>query len=66
MTLISVEAIAFSYGRKPVLHDVSFTVKKGINLGLVGGSGSGKSTILKLCSALSVQPAALSASRARR
>jgi len=48
MTLISVEAIAFSYGRKPVLHDVSFTVKKGVNLGLVGESGSGKSTILKL------------------
>lgn len=48
MTLISVEAIAFSYGRKPVLHDVSFAVKKGVNLGLVGESGSGKSTILKL------------------
>jgi len=41
--------VTFRYGnRKPVLHDVSFTIPKGQKVALVGSSGSGKSTIAKL------------------
>lgn len=38
----------FRYGEKPVLKGVSFTVKRGEMIGLVGQSGSGKSTIVDL------------------
>ena len=37
--------VAFSYGDIPVLSDISFTVKKGTTVALVGSSGSGKSTL---------------------
>lgn len=46
---ISIKNVTFRYGnRKPVLNDVSFDIKKGQKVGLVGASGSGKSTIVKL------------------
>ena len=49
MTLLSLENVGFSYQKaRPVLHDVSFSVRQGANVGLVGESGSGKSTILRL------------------
>jgi subfamily B ATP-binding cassette protein MsbA len=37
--------VAFYYGDIPVLSDISFTVKKGTTVALVGSSGSGKSTL---------------------
>lgn len=37
--------VGFSYGEIPVLADISFTVKKGTTIALVGSSGSGKSTL---------------------
>lgn len=41
--------VTFRYGnRKPVLHQVSFTIPEGKKVALVGASGSGKSTIAKL------------------
>ncbi len=45
---IRFEDVWFRYGEKPVLKGVSFTVKKGEMVGLVGQSGSGKSTIVDL------------------
>ena len=40
--------VSFSYGGRQILDDVSFVVKSGETLGLVGSSGCGKSTCLKL------------------
>ncbi len=46
---LSFEDVHFSYKRgKPVLKGVSFEVKKGETLALVGNSGGGKSTIVSL------------------
>jgi len=49
---IAAQNLSFSYSggeeEKRVLDDVSFQVKKGSRVAFVGGSGSGKSTVLKL------------------
>ncbi len=46
---ISFENVSFSYlGKKENLKNVSFDLKKGGTLGIIGATGSGKSTILRL------------------
>lgn len=46
---ISFENVFFSYlGKSSNLTDVSFSLKKGQRLGIIGATGSGKSTILRL------------------
>lgn len=45
---VSVRHISFSYKKEKVLDDVSFTVRRGRTVALVGQSGSGKSTIANL------------------
>lgn len=45
--MIKVQNLKKSFGKKTVHHDVSFEVKKGECLGLLGGSGAGKSIILR-------------------
>ncbi|MCR4622189.1 MAG: ABC transporter ATP-binding protein/permease [Clostridiales bacterium] len=46
---IKFENVCFNYDNCPeLLHDVSFTVKKGTTLGILGGTGSGKSTLMFL------------------
>ena len=47
---IEFDHVTFGYGEKPVLKDVSFTLKQNRSYALVGASGSGKSTIAKLIS----------------
>ena len=42
------EHVGFSYDEKEVLHDVSFTLRPGQTLGVVGPTGCGKSTLLNL------------------
>ena len=51
---ISFENVSFSYinGGEPILNDVSFTVKRGERVIILGPVGSGKSTILGLLSGL--------------
>lgn len=44
---IQVENISKSFGRKKVLDGVSLSVKKGGSLVVIGGSGTGKSVLLK-------------------
>jgi len=50
--MIKVEALAFSYADKKVLHDVSFTVKKGQVFAVLGQNGQGKTTLIKLMSGM--------------
>jgi ABC-type multidrug transport system fused ATPase/permease subunit len=46
---ITFEHVAFGYGSEaPVLRDVSFTIKSGQVVGIVGPTGSGKSTVVSL------------------
>jgi len=46
---ITFEHVAFGYGDEPlVLTDVSFTIKPGQVVGIVGPTGSGKSTVVSL------------------
>lgn len=41
--------VTFSYGlRKPVLTNINFEVKKGESIGVIGESGCGKTTLIKL------------------
>ncbi len=47
---ISFEHVKFSYGDEPVLRDVSFDVLPGETVAIVGRTGSGKSTIVRLLS----------------
>lgn len=46
---ISFEDVSFSYlGKKNNIKNVSFSIKKGQTLGIIGATGSGKSTIIRL------------------
>jgi ABC-type nitrate/sulfonate/bicarbonate transport system ATPase subunit len=49
---LSFKNVCFSYGKRPVLNKVSFEVKSGSIFAIVGSSGSGKSTILRLIAGL--------------
>lgn len=48
MTLLELHGAGFAYGSRRVLDDVSLSIDEGDSLGLVGESGAGKSTILRL------------------
>ena len=47
--MLSVQKLAFSYGREPVLDKVSFEMPSGQLCGLLGPNGSGKTTLFKCC-----------------
>ena len=49
-TSLVFDHVSFSYpgAERPVLSDISFEVKAGEKIAIIGGTGSGKSTILKL------------------
>ncbi|MCM2981527.1 ABC transporter [Niallia circulans] len=45
---LSFNQITFGYKDKPMLSDISFTIKRGESLTIVGPSGSGKTTLINL------------------
>lgn len=50
LTTLTVKDLTFTYPetKVPMLHDVNLTIKPGEFMGIVGGPGSGKSTLFKL------------------
>ncbi|MBW1864377.1 MAG: ATP-binding cassette domain-containing protein, partial [Deltaproteobacteria bacterium] len=45
---ITLENIQYSYGRAPVLRDITFSVTPGDFFIVIGPNGSGKTTLMKL------------------
>ncbi len=46
---IEFDNVTFSYeGKKPDLENISFSIRKGEKLGIIGATGSGKSTLVRL------------------
>lgn len=46
--MLEVSHLSFSYRRKKVLTDISFTAKEGDFIGIIGKNGCGKSTLLSI------------------
>jgi phospholipid/cholesterol/gamma-HCH transport system ATP-binding protein len=49
-TLVDVDSVTFSYGTRPVLKGITMRVPKGKVVAIMGGSGCGKTTLLRLIS----------------
>ncbi len=46
--LINLSEVTFSYGDNLILENVNFAVNEGERIGLIGGNGEGKTTLIKL------------------
>ena len=57
MSILSLQNISFSYGRTPVLKDLSYEFEKGKMYCIIGKSGAGKTTLLSLLSGLAAPTA---------
>ena len=60
-TMIELQNVSFTYesedGEKPAVRDVSFSVRRGEFLAVIGHNGSGKSTLAKLFNAILIPTA---------
>ena len=50
--VLSVESLAKSYGDRTLFHNVSFVIKRGEHIALIGQNGTGKTNILKIINGL--------------
>ncbi len=50
--MIEVRNLTYSYGKKEILHNISFTVAKGAFVAIMGSNGCGKTTLLRCISRL--------------
>ena len=50
--MLKIENLTFSYGKIQALKGVSFEVKQGEILSIVGANGAGKSTLMKCIAGL--------------
>lgn len=48
--VVQFQDVSFAYHEKHVLEHLSFTVQKGMTVGIIGGTGSGKTTLTHLIS----------------
>lgn len=46
--ILEVDGVSFSYGQDEVLKDISFSIRKGEKVAIIGKNGAGKSTMAKL------------------
>ena len=54
MICLNVDRLSLSFGIKPILEDVTFSLDEGDRLGIIGVNGCGKSTLLSLIAGLLV------------
>lgn len=52
MPVVSAQHLAKSYGERTLLRDVTFTIRTGERVGLVGRNGTGKSTLARVIAGL--------------
>ena len=50
--MIKIENLSYSYGEKTILKNINLTIPDGKKIGIVGESGCGKTTLIKLISGL--------------
>ena len=55
MNILKINNISKNFGSEKILSDVSFSLKKGDTMSLLGTSGSGKTTLLKIIAGLETQ-----------
>lgn len=46
--MITLESVSKRYGSKPIIHDISFDVRKGEIVGFLGPNGAGKTTTMRM------------------
>jgi phospholipid/cholesterol/gamma-HCH transport system ATP-binding protein len=47
-TLVDVDSVTFAYGSRPILERISMRVRRGSLVAIMGGSGCGKTTLLRV------------------
>ena len=51
-SILEIKGLSCGYGKKVVVHDMSFAVQRGECLGIIGPNGSGKTTLLRAINGL--------------